>query len=351
MKHHSFEVTQRQTVLPKPTADVKVITSTALALLKSAWPVKLRLIGVRMSSLLPAAAKPTMLDSFFSNAGAADGSSSRTEDTGPDNDDGEDDDVLVISESNTSSSFSSSNSSGARNSLAGAAGPFAGIKRKAQNMIESFVKQGPKQLESPSSSTVHQPKTFTAASSVDELIEGGGEGAAESMIDDFAGNSIDPCGMEIIVIEGEDDDEDGEGDEASGNRIDSSIVERASAPAAVSSASAAVAEEEADILDISDTETPSSYSATEPGTSSTAGWKLTGNSTPAAAAGKGERASISAEAHAVASGGAGNSSDRGSSGATKGACPLCGTRFRATSLLSEINAHIDGCLRGTKPAK
>lgn len=64
MKLHTFEVLQKSVSLPKPTNDVEVIKATALQLLTSAFPCKLRLLGVRMGTLSKQLTKPTFLDGF-----------------------------------------------------------------------------------------------------------------------------------------------------------------------------------------------------------------------------------------------------------------------------------------------
>lgn len=67
IKHSSFSVQQRAFSLPSPTADAAVLMTRAEALLRSLLPANLRLVGVRVSGLVPATEAPsaTSAASYF----------------------------------------------------------------------------------------------------------------------------------------------------------------------------------------------------------------------------------------------------------------------------------------------
>jgi len=76
VKLHTFEVRQRSVTLPRATNDAAVVRAQAEALLAGCLPAKLRLLGVRVSTLSKEGARPaTMLDTFLkAAAGGAAGS-------------------------------------------------------------------------------------------------------------------------------------------------------------------------------------------------------------------------------------------------------------------------------------
>lgn len=71
MKLHTFEVLQKSMSLPKASNDAAVFADAALALLQAAMPVRLRLLGVRISHFDKATREKTMLDAFLERAKAA----------------------------------------------------------------------------------------------------------------------------------------------------------------------------------------------------------------------------------------------------------------------------------------
>jgi nucleotidyltransferase/DNA polymerase involved in DNA repair len=76
VKLHTFEVRQRSVTLPRATNDAAIVRAQAETLLAGCMPAKLRLLGVRVSTLSKEGARPaTMLDTFFkAAAGGAGGS-------------------------------------------------------------------------------------------------------------------------------------------------------------------------------------------------------------------------------------------------------------------------------------
>jgi len=80
MKLASFEVLQRSVTLAQPTVTASVLAAAAVSLLRASWPLTLRLIGVKVSSLTSASRPRTALDSFLEKGRSSDGAGADDDD-------------------------------------------------------------------------------------------------------------------------------------------------------------------------------------------------------------------------------------------------------------------------------
>lgn len=386
LKHADFTVTQRQTVLPKPTADPALLASTALLLLKSAWPVRLRLVGVRASRLAPAAVKPTALDAFvrrqqdpssaIAGAGAASDTGAGDEGYGvADAVDGSDGEVEIVCE--TSVASAQHGNRGDSGTLAhGTSSIQTGAKRK-RGALDFFVTATGARADD---------AVATSASLSDRARQAHPHAAAAASSSDD-GRDVLPAARgsddEIVIIELDGDDDDDEEDEdeemlllvgrngdgdvneaysdivgADGACTNNNETSRKHDGTAKSAHSHGITnDEDGEIKILLSQETDKTRQAAASDASLQLPPHGRGSSTGVKNAfhllGKGaSKPSLHAPERppsrsSMAEAG-GSSTGAGGGNGSGGTCPVCASRLGATMTSAEVNAHVDACLRGQR---
>ena len=333
LKHATFHVSQKQTSLRRPAADAETLCRVALALLRAAWPATLRLIGVRVSGLAPAATKPTMLEAYFGRAGGppgggaapaaarargAGGNTSHPEkeeeghNDGNDDGDDDDDDDDVVEELISGGSGGSSSSSSCGSSGGGAAGSMQTAPSASGGAHGWAHRAGAGGAPPPKAARFTDP--WAAAALGGRRGGGGAAAGAAAGGRDTDGDDTDDCeGGDVEVIELlDDDDDDASGHDAAGGGGGDVLVGQSGEE-----------EEEGgrdEVIELHDSQPDTAPAARAPPPPPPPPPRL-------------QQPLVVARRRLHGGGGPGTRS-----------CPVCAHALGATLTSAEVNAHVDACL-------